>query len=83
MSRDECSMQRSLVPRRVSRMNATICTEKQARASKYINPLMPYAAMHTVWTLCLFLVPEDETGMCVLMRVSNLCCIWLETRLAA
>ena len=31
-----------------------LCTEKQARASKYINPLMPPAAIHTVRTLCLF-----------------------------
>ena len=40
-----------------------VYTEKQARASKYINPLMPHAAMHIVWTLCFFLLPEDETGI--------------------
>ena len=42
-----------------------LCTEKQARASKYINPLMPPAAIHTARTLCLFLdlVPQDEPGV--------------------
>ena len=59
--------------------NLPLCTEKQARASKHINPMMPYAAMYTVRSLCLFLVSEDETGMCVLIRVSNLCYICLET----
>ena len=33
--------------------------------SRCAPPLMPYVAMHTVRSLCLFLVPEDETGMCV------------------
>ena len=28
------------------RFNATICTEKQARASKYINPLMTKSAVN-------------------------------------
>ena len=33
--------------------------------------LMPYAAMHTVSSLCLFLVQEDGTGMCI--DKSNIC----------
>ena len=40
-----------------------LCTEKQVCASKYISPLMPPAAIHTVRTLCLFLVPKDETSL--------------------
>ena len=55
------------------KLRMPLCTEK------YNNPLMPHAAMHMVRSLCLFVVPEDETGMCVLIRASNLCCISLET----
>ena len=54
-----------------------LCTEKQERASKYINPLMSPAAMHTLRTLCLF-----ETGVHVYDKtVSNLYCICLDTQL--
>ena len=58
-----------------------LCTEKQARASKYINPLMPPAAVYIHSAdlfLCIFVVPKqvrvyDKTA-------SNLCCICLDTQ---
>ena len=61
-----------------------LCTEKQARASKYINPLMPpatiyiHSAVRTLF-LYIFLVPKDETGMYD-KTVSNLCCVCLDTQ---
>ena len=72
-------MPRSGAKERQTTIRMPLCTEKQARASKYINPLMPPAAMHTVRTLCLFLVPGK---LCVYDKtVSNLCCIFLDTQL--
>ena len=41
-------------------------TVKQACTFKYINPFMPYAAMHLMGSL--FAVPEDETGMAFLVH---------------
>ena len=49
-----------------------VCIGKQACTSKYSNPLLLlHAAMHTLRSLCLFVVPEDMKEIaCVLIGAS-------------
>ena len=59
-----------------------LCTEKQARASKYnTNLLMPPAAIHTARTLAFSLIIVPKQVGVYDKTVSNLCCICLDAQL--
>ena len=48
-------------------ISRTVCTDKQAHASKYKNPLMPHLGMHMVRSLCLLMFEGMKQVMCVLI----------------